>query len=365
MSHNVFILGAGFSYDANVPLLGSFADRMFDFAIIKKQLNGNPLNSSDIVIFEKALAIRNNLNSYHGRALFDDRNIEDILSLLTFNALTDPTAQKDIDAFTIAITRTIELSCLVTHPGVTSSMYTHFAGNEIYREFWAQLLKSSLSDMEPPVIITFNYDLVLERSLFQLLESYHYDGIGRLSPFDTFSFNYSYPHIKKEVYYLSNEQLLTGANRGNGKKIRIVDKVEHKHCNFNILKLHGSINFPRPDDKTDYSKTSVTACLDNPYILPPVFNKYNSEHFSGPWKFAFDALREAKYITICGYSMPKTDVYLQYFIRAATGPNTNLSRISVFDPVLYLNDSRNKILRRQYRSCFSQCPPAARRTAGQ
>jgi len=86
MSDNVIILGAGFSCEAGIPLLGGFVDRMLDYAI-KKTCDGQPLDSSDIEIFESAIKIRNDLDRYHGRAEFDDRNIEDILSILSFDAL--------------------------------------------------------------------------------------------------------------------------------------------------------------------------------------------------------------------------------------------------------------------------------------
>ena len=47
------------------------------------------------------------------------------------------------------------------------------SGNPIYRNFWNALLDKY--DKKMPTIITFNYDLVLERALLQLLNNINYD----------------------------------------------------------------------------------------------------------------------------------------------------------------------------------------------
>ncbi len=115
--NNVLILGAGSSFDAGIPLLSGFVDKMWEFAL-RRTANGNPLTSADIETFDRAVNVRNDLSAYHGRASFDDRNIEDLLSILSFNALAgDRTDRAKLEAFNQAITRTIELSCAVQHPG--------------------------------------------------------------------------------------------------------------------------------------------------------------------------------------------------------------------------------------------------------
>lgn len=116
MSDNALILGAGFSHDANVPLLSGFVEQMSAHAI-RKKANDQPLSKANQDTFERAMRIRFELDGYHGRAMFDDRNIEDILSLLSFNALAEDD-RANLSAMTKAIARTIELSCNVKHLGV-------------------------------------------------------------------------------------------------------------------------------------------------------------------------------------------------------------------------------------------------------
>ena len=117
MTDTVFILGAGFSYDAGIPLLSGFVDRMLDFAI-KEKNSDQLLSPADIGIFKYAMEIRNELDGYHGRANFDDRNIEDLLSILTFKLLGSRSRENDqLARISAAIARTIELTCQIKHPG--------------------------------------------------------------------------------------------------------------------------------------------------------------------------------------------------------------------------------------------------------
>ena len=64
-------------------------------------------------------------------------------------------------------------------------------------------------------------------------------------------------------------------------------------------------------------------------------------------------LRAAKNIVIVGYSMPRTDVYMQYFLKAAFGPNINLDKVSVFDPVLFSSGDARNAMEDRYSECFS------------
>src|SRR5215467_1044976 len=82
---NVFLFGAGVSAAAGVPLLNPFLDRMWEYSV-KKSANGTAISAEDLEILNKALSIKDNLESYNSRAHFNDRNIEDVLSLLSFEA---------------------------------------------------------------------------------------------------------------------------------------------------------------------------------------------------------------------------------------------------------------------------------------
>jgi len=359
MANNVLILGAGFSCVSGIPLLGGFVEKMWEFAA-RKSINGTPLSKDDLEIFNEAISVKNELDGYHGRAQFNDRNIEDILSILTFNVLGGKRSDKNkLDKMNRAIARTIELSCSVTHPGVlpNGSVKVVNTGPDIYRSFWRGMFDLSVRNGEMPTIITFNYDLVLERSLFQVLNNtiYHYDNE---KPFNTFSISYSHDRIPNNVYALNyvNYDIFhpNGHKTKRGTKLNIVDAAAgDNHADIEILKLHGSLNFPRPRVKFDKEKYDFVSSLNDPYILPPIFNKMSDNLSEKVWETALKRLRESKNIVIVGYSLPRTDIYMQYFLKAALGPNVDLNKITVFDPVLHRESTENNEMRLRYNDCFA------------
>jgi hypothetical protein len=117
MVDNVIILGAGASHDAGIPLLAGFVERMWEYDV--RGTNGQDhLSDSDKTIFRRAMEVFKELDGYHGRSAFDDRNIEDILSILSFNIIAGRKQDRDkLDHTIKAIARTIELSCAVKHSG--------------------------------------------------------------------------------------------------------------------------------------------------------------------------------------------------------------------------------------------------------
>ncbi|MGD2095261.1 MAG: SIR2 family protein [Phycisphaerales bacterium] len=345
MSDNVIILGAGASYDAGIPLMAGFVEKMWEFAV-KKQVNGEPMSQVDIDIFQKAIDIKNELDSYHGRALFDDRNLEDILSILSFNEMnSSPNEESKLSLFTKAISRTIELSCHVKHNGENNIQKL---SNSLYRTFWLNLfLFCKTHNEKVPSIISLNYDLVLERALFHLLIGGSLNSIK--IPIQGIEVDYNYDPVGDFQYIIKNTTYDTGIGEQPGTMLKrgTVDNP----LRIEILKLHGSLNFP--ETKTEES-LSLVRPVDAPFILPPIISKMSSANsFTKMWATAIQRLRTAKNVIIVGYSLPRTDIYMQYFLKTALGPNRDLNRLYVFDPVLFKNDSTSKDMMDRYANCFS------------
>lgn len=356
MNDNVLILGAGFSYDAGIPLLGSFIERMWEYSI-RKSANGQTLTSEQVNILNEALDVRTELDGYHGRVVFDDRNIEDIMSMLAFNILGGGRSDTNkFKAFTQAISETIELSCNVKHPGYPKdgNFKAYTDGSEVYRQFWMALIRWYAKSGSMPTIITFNYDLVVERALFQVLINKFYGRFDNRVPFDGFSLSYFYKYFLPEYYKV--EYAMYGGlseQRPGTTLLRTDANPTGNVANIEILKLHGSLNFPL-SSSSEEEKPNLTARIKNPYILPPVSNKQSNGHGNESWKIALNRLREAKNVVFVGYSLPKTDMYMQFFLKAALGPNQNLNKISVFDPVLWHDSDSSKSMINRFESCFSE-----------
>ena len=358
MTENVIILGAGFSYDAGIPMLNNFIERMWEYSI-RGVAGGFKLTSEDKIILSEALEIRSEMDGYHGRVAFDDRNIEDILSMLAFNLLGGGASDRNkLKAFTNAISKTIELACNVKHPGIPTGprpQYTAISdGSEIYRRFWKAMFEWHKCGQPLPTIITFNYDLVLERALLQVLTNKYYNHHDNPVPFRNISLDYQYKQFPQQNYDVNyirygdfDSKEGTCLNHSNTED-------HHNSAHIELLKLHGSLNFPNAKPKSDDELPSITNVIENPYILPPVSNKQSNGSGNQSWKTALQRLREAKNVVFVGYSLPKTDMYMQFFLKAALGPNQELNKLFVFDPTLWDDSVASNDMKKRYEMCFSE-----------
>lgn len=357
MSDNVIILGAGFSYDADIPLLANFIECMWEIQI-RGKARDKIISETDKHILSKAIDIRKDLDGYHGRATFNDRNIEDILSILSFNVLGGGKREKSkFQDFIKAISTTIELSCSVKHPGFQGNEYQVKAisdGDSVYRKFWSIMLNWYKKEGSFPTIITLNYDLVLERSLLQLLINTTYDPYKNKCPIDSFVLDYSYPYFERkgyEMHYVSydfDRKLGTTIKEVSGNNLKSDSPL------IEILKLHGSLNFPQNRKNQNSNKQCWATPTESPYIIPPISNKASTGAGEDIWQKALRRLRKAKNVVFVGYSLPKTDTYIQFFLKAALGPNLDLNRIYIFDPLLWSDRTDSELMQKRFEDCFAQ-----------
>jgi len=354
MTDNVIILGAGASVDAGIPVLANFVEKMWEFSITGKN-RGKDLSDDDKKIFNEAMKVKNELDGYHGRAAFNDRNIEDILSILSFNLIGGKKADLEKQKWFIrAITRTIDLTCKVQHDGILTRIQED--GDEVYRSFWYGLFnRFKDSPNSFPTIISFNYDLVLERSLFQSLIGTSYDRDKRF-PFGGVNLKYQYSFIedmsfvpKYVPFTVDSGYSVKSLIQKDGMILEPSNEPVKNSINIELLKLHGSLNFPT--HKGDVF--SPTQAANDPYILPPVINKWVGKNEESVWSAGLQRLREAKNIIIIGYSLPQTDIFMQYFLRTGVGPNVNLNKVIVFNPTLFIPGKENNEMRERFGNCFS------------
>ncbi len=355
--HNVILFGAGASVDAGIPTLANFIDKMWELSI-RGKVEEQPISDAEREILKEANAVRQGLEAYHSRASFDDRNLEDLLSLISFDAMQSGSGAKEkYDKLVQAIAVTIELCCRFKYLDKTPRVLVVGSRDHLYNAFWLTLLQNHLNNL--PAIITFNYDLVLERTLW---EAYHAtaDMAGSGCP-TNFGLRYhagqhdmvfnKQPHSFQKA--LMGERVVGVPEEGWRPEI-----AKSGQCDVEIpyLKLHGSLNWF--DYKTGANAENEawhpTKSVSKPLILPPVFNKLQSQNVGSVWTKALEVLRQAKHLIIVGHSLPRTDIYMQYFLKAAVGPNSNLSRVFVFNPGLWDHDREaQKLMKDRYSDCFS------------
>jgi hypothetical protein len=349
MGNNAIIFGAGASYSAGVPMLDTFIEKLRGYALRKLDDSKNPLSENDIKIFEKAMKVMYALNEYHARAAFNDRNLEDLLSILSFSILgQDNSDRTNLESMVDAIVRTIELSCKVKHDGRLNVAQTE--GSSLYRQFWDSLFMEWSKSRNNPVIISLNYDLVLERSLFQMLITR--DRVPSKFPFDGVILDYKYEYLTSYSYKLIEAVYYTDPpSRGTGLKECNQNELKRPIV-IEILKLHGSLNFP----STSIPKSSgvPTTVVEKPLLVPPVSNKLINNEMTNVWNSALKHLREVKNLIIVGYSLPRSDVYMQFFLKTALGPNKDFDKLIIFNPTLFEGSAEATEMEQRYSSCFSE-----------
>lgn len=104
-----------------------------------------------------------------------------------------------------------------------------------------------------------------------------------------------------------------------------------------ILKLHGSVNWPKRDGVDLQNIHTDAAPLERAYVLPPTWNKDLNENrlFASVWRDAVDLIGMAEAVLVIGQSFPPTDLHLDYLFGEALArrdEHPKGKRIMVADP---------------------------------
>ena len=162
-------------------------------------------------------------------------------------------------------------------------------------------------------VITLNYDTLVERSTIALkhLDTTYDSGI---------SLGNIYPPYFSRI--MSRHQSLVGHNSLK---------------TYKYLKLHGSVNWHYSGTENFYGETifyssvspwgprndhereSLQSAKDKqPLIIPPVSEKtiyFNNESIRGLWREASEDLQGATRVIVIGYSLPISDLGMQFFLK--------------------------------------------------
>jgi hypothetical protein len=329
--HNVYILGAGFSVDAGIPVLSDFLYQMrLSLNHLKKDHRVQEFQAtSDVLQFRKEAA------SAALRVKLNIENIEDLFSLAAASGQY-PLAQSVSTAIaaTIGFSRLFgkenNLEVVVKH-GIDRPLTWKEKGEDagavrciipLY-ELFAGLLSGKVCyqhDYMRNTVITLNYDTVLEEALEQW-------------------------HIP--VWY--------GFNPGSVKYPRSKHFVpQHLPTALPIFKLHGSVNWASPRNTREkiqvYNRyTDIVRENRNVLLVPPTWRKTFTGPISEVWDAAVKALSEATRIIIVGFSIPPTDIHFKYLLAAGLQENISLRKIFCFNPDKTVEDNLFKILREDLR----------------
>ena len=323
---NVFILGAGASSDAGAPLIYDFLERSRQF------LNNPPsaLDEYGLAQFRQVFDFKREMARSREKISVDLDNIEDLFGLVEMSCRLGQTGRDTRKSTVYLIVKTLEL-CLeprrnrphlgfrverghlselegVSYAKRDSSDDPRFT-IDMY-EYLALMLAGRLDIPErrrgrEDVVITFNYDLLIDDALQQV-------------------------------------DLLPWYGPG------FHDPPEPQPNSVQLLKLHGSANWAFcPECKKPilrYHKVThfvvrlgqlscpVCGASCQPLLVPPSWDKTEySDTMSPVWKLAVEKLKTATRICVVGYSIPDSDAFFRHLITLALADNHQLERLIVVD----------------------------------
>jgi NAD-dependent SIR2 family protein deacetylase len=324
--HNVYIVGAGFSWNAGAPLIHDFLDRArehFDDP-------SSGLQPGERAHFRTVFDFRRKMAQSREKIRIDLDDIEQLFGLVEMSRRLNLIPLETRKSTVYVIAKTLELALgrhrdrplvgFSTNNNVIARVGT-LPGNFDLRpnqqppyytipmyEFFAALVAGTLDDPDKRpsrknTVITFNYDLVLDSALRRLGLAVDY---GLLTP-----------------------------PMDSMKTVR-------------VLKLHGSTNWVFCENCNEvtiledkgtqlYEELRSHSCRCGniglwPLLIPPSWDKSDHRSIVQPvWEAAQAALKDATRICIIGYSMPETDTFFKYLLTLALAENHQLYRLVVVD----------------------------------
>lgn len=316
--HNVYILGAGFSRSAGLPLMTDFLHRMRDARPWLAQ-RGRTAEADHIT---EVLRFRLGAAAAAHRVPVDLENIEHLFSL----GIATPDAGLDA-ALPSAICATLDYARQEKQPISVSATYKGPDTGHLPDEWTVTKLGGTrpTTTVSMPAydwmlgimcgyfgiqgrpgrasIISFNYDLVVEESLSRIRLPMSYGLPDSSTTYDP-----------------------SWASAGSSD----IEPIA-------LYKLHGSMNWGRKG--TQRGELGVFGAYDDlrtanatPVILPPTWRKVFDDQLAHVWKGAVSAIESATRIVMMGFSIPATDLHFRYLLAAGLMKNVSLRSVVVVDP---------------------------------
>ncbi len=342
IDHNVYILGAGFSKEAGLPVLSDFLQ------VMRESRVSGELSSEENEAIDAILHFRRYASMAAAQTHIDLNNLEDLLSLA---AAVPPDSSQErsgsLADLSVAIGAVLDyrqriysnnsksMIRIQAPIGIISKNIPKWEPCEIARipedEVSPTHMKIPICDMylavmtgflaekagQQNTIITFNYDTLIEDAFTRMGLPFTYG----FSPADA----------------LCSLQLPgTLPMKWLEAKTDTIPQV---------LKLHGSINWAEEEQLLSLQDPNVTpeplkplvyndfkslrAAQRWPMLEPPTWRKSQNDILRLSWNAAVNRLKTATRIIIMGYSCPLTDPHFRFLLAAGLLDNISLAKVWV------------------------------------
>jgi NAD-dependent SIR2 family protein deacetylase len=323
---NVFILGAGFSKSAGAPLIDEFLD-------VSRELFDDPdsgLDDAEKKLFAQVFDFKKRVAQSREKFRIDLDNIEQLFGLIEMSHRLE--RKEDVrNAMVYVIAKTLQLAIARTRQ--RQSVRVSAASGFYMGSFpWKDRVPSENPNVRVPDIYTH----------FALLLSGQYDAPSKSRSNVVITFNY--------------DLVLDDALRGIGVEplyglldCSSDDLTVPQGTGVSVLKLHGSTNWAicpqcnkvhvigiKFTGNPEAFRTRPCAECGKPglrlLLVPPSWDKSEYRETMRPvWNQAVNALKTAKRICVIGYSMPETDTFFKFLLALGLAENHHLYRFVLVD----------------------------------
>jgi len=337
-SYTVYVLGAGFSYDAKVPLQANILERLkgLNLAIEKPGSDFYEQIPMELAIeFRDAWRkIQSFLDGIFSQVSIP--SLEDVFTLL------DQTIEKrgycvgmtwkDLETIRTALYKAVVILFRNCEDAVKDELDFY---NAVALHFINKRIKAGQAN-KPFSIVSLNWDCVIENTIYRCIKKLKKKNID----IDYCCYTYPFEGIDKHTPSI--------LQRAKGI------------FNIKIMKLHGSVNWllcPNcnrlyvglgasseklseytiakicPECEKAYNKTGqddYEGPILEPFIISPTFVKqFDNVHIQMVWHNAYMDLYKADKIIFIGYSLPEADYHLRTLLKRAIQPNTKIDVVLI------------------------------------
>lgn len=323
MSEFVFILGAGASAHAGVPVMAKFLDRARE---LYTPSMGHPWKEH----FERVLDILSELQSVHSKAELDLNNLEAVFTTFELGQTIQKLPGVDDLDFEAAVN---SLKALIVHTIEQSMKFPlnesrYLCASEDYSEFASFIFELKRKDptrSKGVTVMTFNYDIGVEVAFVEKNLQYEY-------------------LVEPETIYGDSIKLLKLHGSINWGKVQGSDAIValpvalllHQFGVRRIMidqtRTHSPLSLGA--DFAQLIKNHMQKDVESiPVIVPPgLFKTEYQGSISRVWREAAKELETAKEIIVIGYSLPETDFFFRNLYALGTVGKDFIRRFEVFNP---------------------------------
>lgn len=285
MKNIIYFTGAGFSAPLGIPVMSNFIQKSKDL------FQDHP---DKFKHFTEIFNLINDLSKIKLHIDLDLKNIEDIFSLLEMRHFID--GEKDA----LELYKTYIRDTIVAFTPIPMKK-VNLDGSLNWEEFWIEFKdKRDISLINIASFIKYLYGIDLQKQFI----SGSGEVFGSTIKEDR-DYRYSIVTLNYDKF---PEMCIDYINDNFPNQKQKYDLSDSEVSILKYIKLHGSIE----------SNINI-----------PSWNKVSNAPERGPWRAAFELIKNANEIRILGYSLPETDAYVKYLFGVGLKESFNLQKVDI------------------------------------